>query len=572
MFTHSDSLLAPLSLNPPQSSKKRRRESLDCSELSAKDSGKPKVPRRIDPDRLAIRLGPELVSEMDAYIVPGAKMPSFEVHVFPLSLQRVLLLTLCLMLTRSCRFGRASSSVTALTVVTSTIIYTPEVCPDPPSNVLLRILLGLRVAKEDKHLNLSHRMSRKPAASRQHATVPKPAASKVLSSDPVKPVESAIFDSSPPETNPTVEAKPTKISMDSAATNRSAIIPIPSPTVPAKSTKITGSSRPAPASVSPLLPSLQSMALSSDSSDSEDGSPLFDFTDTLTDSSSFGEDLNLLSLGHSVSNDKLRELFGSDFIPFAPDDELDAFQRDMPLCDTLLPLDGPFHLSGNDRMEFYNLVNAGIGPAQGIEECAGTYKAHMERLYFNRSYSGPQPRSHCHDGPRYSTTPEIIHASHPPSIIEKENVNPQLSTAHAAINSQPYHRQLGLPPSPLRRRGSNYASLSPRRDHPPPVPSVSANTSHPKPFIVLPSVSNQEKISSLATPPAEPRPQEPPTPLIWMSPVKYSASVSSQQRTQQWQAQVISRSDPFAVPTFYTPSGHIIHHSKSTTVYFGKAT
>ncbi|KAF7337598.1 hypothetical protein MSAN_02233100 [Mycena sanguinolenta] len=547
MFTRSDSPSTPLFLNSSQTSKKRRRECLDCPELPA-SSGKPKVPRRIDPDRLAIRLGPELVSEMDAYIVPGAKMPSFEVGArrFPSpSLQRI------------------RQDLVKRYGVDRRHIY---------DYLHSR---GLRVAKEDKHLNLSHRMSRKPAASSQRAAVSKPAASKVVSSDPVKPVESAIFDSPPPETNPisppTVMVKSTEISMDPAATNPSEIISIPSPDGSSQINEMRveeqdhrifspGSrfSQPIPCNRWLYLP---------DSSDSEDGSPLFDFTDTLTDSSSFDEDLNLLSLGHSVSNDKLRELFGSDFIPFAPaspDDllyELDEFQRDMPICDSLLPLDGPSHLSGNDRMEFYNLVNAGIGPARGIEECAGTYKAHMERLYYNRSYSGPQPRSRCHDDPYYSTTPEIIHTTHPPSIIEKENVNPQLSTSHAAINSQPYYRQFAIPPSPLHRRVSNYAPLSPRREHPA-VPSVSANTSHPKPFVLHPSVSNQEKITSLATPPADPRPQESPTPLIWMSPIKYSASASSQ-RTQSWQAQmsqVISRSDPFAVPTFYTPSGHIIHH------------
>ncbi|KAJ7269315.1 hypothetical protein B0H12DRAFT_32562 [Mycena haematopus] len=537
MFNRSDSPSTPLSLTSPKTSKKRRRESLDCTELSARESGKPKVPRRIDPDRLAIRLGPELVSEMDAYIVPGAKMPSFEIR---------------------------QSFVTRYAVDRRHIYdYFHS--------------RGLRVAKEDKHLNLSHRMSRKPVAAR------KPAASKAVSLDPVKPVESAIFDSSPSETNPapplTVVAESTESSMDSATTisypSSSETIPILSSTVPTKSTKgsskrrIPRSSRPSPASVSPLLPSLQSMALSSDSSSDEDGSsPIFDFTDTLTESSSLDEDLNLLSLGHLVSNDKLRESFGFDFIPFpyaSPDDllyELDELQRDIPVCDSLLPLDGLSSLSENDRMEFYNLVNAGIGPAQGIEECAGTYKAHMERLYFNRSYPGAEPQSRYHDDPFCSTTPEIVYSPHPPSTIEKENVDPQLSTSHAVINSQSYYRQCAFPPSPLRRHVSHYTPLSPQSEQPP-APS----TSHPKPFALLPSVSNQEKITS-STPPTDPKPHGPSTPLIWMSPVKYSASASSQLRTQQWQAQmsqVLARSDPFAKPTFYTQSGdRITYRPKST--------
>lgn len=36
--------------------------------------------RRVNPQRLAARLAPELVAEMEAYIVPGAKMPNFTVR------------------------------------------------------------------------------------------------------------------------------------------------------------------------------------------------------------------------------------------------------------------------------------------------------------------------------------------------------------------------------------------------------------------------------------------------------------------------------------------------------------
>jgi len=36
--------------------------------------------RRVNPDRLALRLDPELVTEMEALIIPGAKMPTFAVR------------------------------------------------------------------------------------------------------------------------------------------------------------------------------------------------------------------------------------------------------------------------------------------------------------------------------------------------------------------------------------------------------------------------------------------------------------------------------------------------------------
>jgi hypothetical protein len=54
-------------------------ESLDDSIWELNDDGRPKT-RRVNPQRLAVRLGPYLVAEMEALIVPGAKMPTFSVR------------------------------------------------------------------------------------------------------------------------------------------------------------------------------------------------------------------------------------------------------------------------------------------------------------------------------------------------------------------------------------------------------------------------------------------------------------------------------------------------------------
>jgi len=54
-------------------------ESLDDGMWELNDDGRPKT-RRVNPQRLAVRLGPDLVSEMEALIVPGAKMPTFAVR------------------------------------------------------------------------------------------------------------------------------------------------------------------------------------------------------------------------------------------------------------------------------------------------------------------------------------------------------------------------------------------------------------------------------------------------------------------------------------------------------------
>ncbi|KAJ3535713.1 hypothetical protein NMY22_g6356 [Coprinellus aureogranulatus] len=67
-----------------RSSRKRAREPTKMEDIfdesfDVNDDGRPKT-RRVNPQRLAIRLGPELVAEMEALIVPGAKMPPFSVR------------------------------------------------------------------------------------------------------------------------------------------------------------------------------------------------------------------------------------------------------------------------------------------------------------------------------------------------------------------------------------------------------------------------------------------------------------------------------------------------------------
>ncbi|KJA28621.1 hypothetical protein HYPSUDRAFT_718095 [Hypholoma sublateritium FD-334 SS-4] len=63
--------------------RKRPREffddSFDDGQWDLTDDGRPKT-RRVNPQRLAVRLGPDLVAEMEALIIPGAKMPTFNVR------------------------------------------------------------------------------------------------------------------------------------------------------------------------------------------------------------------------------------------------------------------------------------------------------------------------------------------------------------------------------------------------------------------------------------------------------------------------------------------------------------
>jgi len=55
------------------------RDNFDDTFWDLTDDGRPKT-RRVNPQRLAIRLGPDLVAEMEELIVPGAKMPTFAVR------------------------------------------------------------------------------------------------------------------------------------------------------------------------------------------------------------------------------------------------------------------------------------------------------------------------------------------------------------------------------------------------------------------------------------------------------------------------------------------------------------
>ncbi|KAF9531826.1 hypothetical protein CPB83DRAFT_903978 [Crepidotus variabilis] len=63
----------------PRTRRQSPQDSIDEVTWDLNEDGRPKT-RRVNPQRLAVRLGPELVAEMEAYIVPGAKMPSFTIR------------------------------------------------------------------------------------------------------------------------------------------------------------------------------------------------------------------------------------------------------------------------------------------------------------------------------------------------------------------------------------------------------------------------------------------------------------------------------------------------------------
>jgi len=102
--------------------------------LPVVDEERPKT-RRVNPQRLALRLGPDLVAEMEALIVPGAKMPTFAVRK---DFQD-----------RYCVDRRHIYDYFHSRGATSSPFIT--------SGRSIRLSSGLRVAKEDKHTNLKRR-------------------------------------------------------------------------------------------------------------------------------------------------------------------------------------------------------------------------------------------------------------------------------------------------------------------------------------------------------------------------------------------------------------------------------
>ncbi|KAJ7508687.1 hypothetical protein B0H11DRAFT_1966262 [Mycena galericulata] len=500
------------------------------------------MPRRIDPDRLAVRLGPELTSEMDAFIVPGAKMPTFQVR------QELVK-----------KYG-----------VDRRHIYD------------YFHSRGLRVAKEDKHLNLSHRM-RKSAASRKPVVTP--AASSLNNDNPVKPQSSNVPDQ--PASKPKLRLAPTALESTNNSTKRMKLV-TPRPAInPITRSPRPATTRPAPALqiTIPLLSSPSPIELSSDTSDTSDAadtsssededSPVVSSFDTLAESSSFDEDfdLELVSLGYPAS-EELSKSFGLESYPHeptAPDSSEDLLSEFNELItdiapvsanppvsvrdSLLLPLDDLYRLSQNERMEFYNLVSEGIGPACGFEEYAGTYKAHMERLYSNRSHSSTRHHQYDNYSPPVEApiAPAPIAPSPPLTIHEKENRKPPLSL-HSAADSRPrnnqgHHNLQTAGPSSSLRRNSYHISASPR--HQLPLTSLlppRANRLIKSPRRIRDSVKTASTSRTAAPPPSsDPLPHE--RPLIWTSPIKHSVSL------MQVSPALNVSTTTFMNPYSYSPTG-----------------
>jgi hypothetical protein len=119
-------------------------DSLDENSWDLTEDGRPKT-RRVNPLRLAIRLGPELVAEMEALIVPGAKMPTF-------SVRKDFQERYCV--DRRHIYDYFHSRGAQKTIVFHFILNFGKI----------QKYTGLRVAKEDKHTNLTRGRAMKAEA------------------------------------------------------------------------------------------------------------------------------------------------------------------------------------------------------------------------------------------------------------------------------------------------------------------------------------------------------------------------------------------------------------------------
>ncbi|KAF6754312.1 hypothetical protein DFP72DRAFT_1126311 [Ephemerocybe angulata] len=382
--------------------RKRARESIKLDDIfddsfDINDDGRPKT-RRVNPQRLAVRLGPDLVAEMEALIVPGAKMPTFAVRK---DFQGAVLRRPPAHL-RLLSFQRSPLSKSSLI---------PLLIPR----------LGLRVSKEDKHTNLIRGRAAKAAAQAAAAaaslsTIDSPkdtsSTSQVVQPE-VKPstVRSPVSES--------VRPKPSKVPRkrkggDVMAKARRAFL---APSLGESSRENT---------LSPILESVLSLPLPSregewraqdnaDSSTSDGNSiistpqdtpdlgvisikdDLFDFPSL---PSAIGAPLSppILTTGGPA------EILGCDYFSLCTD--LEASTGD----------DGS--LDQNERTALYNLIQNSLQPGATLGEPTGTYDLYTKDWSFLSGRIASLNASGTHTRPINPYIPE--HAICPPNIHSGE--------------------------------------------------------------------------------------------------------------------------------------------------------
>ncbi|RDB29082.1 hypothetical protein Hypma_015956 [Hypsizygus marmoreus] len=294
--------------------------------------------RRVNPLRLATRLGPSLVAEMEALIVPGAKMPPFSVRKDFQERYNV---------DRRHIYDYFHSR-------------------------------GLRVAKEDRHTNLTRgRLS------------------KALAQQPVQQVSTdhkpAEKENAPSNVLPmvTVQAKPSPINFQvpmvrtakrlasekiSGAQPRRRLKRLRSQAVPGFSPTLS------PVTTHPCIAYSSDAFPQQDLASSHASSPCPEFSMDDETSSSFS-----LVGGARAFNPVSENAFQLD-----ASDAISDFSLDPPFDnsgDSLVAIEEHRPLTELERSELYALINNSISSTPELEESCGTYGAYMKersRVYFER--------------------------------------------------------------------------------------------------------------------------------------------------------------------------------------------
>ncbi|KAF9245734.1 hypothetical protein BU15DRAFT_70806 [Melanogaster broomeanus] len=315
--------------------------------------------RRVNPESLALRLGRELVRDLDALITPGnTEMPSFAARK---ELQE--------------RYN-----------IDRRHIYD------------YFHSRGLRVVKEDKcgHSDLLRDAAPLPlkirlrqAPSRSH-----PPSSKTTEAKSNITKRRGITKAKPGRPKKHHLANP-KVASNSVCETNHTTAPVSddSPPSPVPS--------PAYVTINPLLPHASLPAIMGD----EELRPTFHWTNPPDESLSVTPAIGDITSRHKHVFDSMSEL--NDYSPDVANDRSLSRNETSPCSSSNLGLllPHPKPLSGSERGAIYQTLSESLGPANGIQESQGTYSKHMEdraRVYYEGLLSVPYHHSQRSDRPSTS--------------------------------------------------------------------------------------------------------------------------------------------------------------------------
>ncbi|KAF8963923.1 hypothetical protein BDZ97DRAFT_1919453 [Flammula alnicola] len=346
--------MGPLSdFSDASNPRKRNREALDDSFddgiLDLTDDGRPKT-RRVNPQRLAIRLGPDLVAEMEALIVPGAKMPNFTVRKDFQERYNV---------DRRHIYDYFHSR-------------------------------GLRVAKEDKHTNLIRGRAMKAQAQLQ--AIPKvgwpPAPAPVKQESPTcdAPLPRPfLVESAPPKSRGKTAKR--QIKVEDRKPRSIMRRPTPQSSRALKLLQDFDFSAAQPLAGDTSGPCITTSSSGTDT-DWESTSTCPQFTLPNDSSDDNIDETSVLSDFLHSPDDFVAGYFDSPSV-HAQQSFLDSESGTAcdPGLDSLISFDDHRLLTQDERTELYDLINNNIPRARGLEEHAGTYNNYMNERswsYFDR--------------------------------------------------------------------------------------------------------------------------------------------------------------------------------------------